>query len=180
MRQILKMLACPIWVTMTWGVVFLLCGCDKEKVSNQTSLDSVEPEICLKQHLGLSAPESAENVKCHVEALMVKWLYARLDIPCNDLPDLLLREPLNRLPRLSRNPDLLRQLQVNASQIWWWQKSEGENIAVSQSTWRKSGKSSDWQCTLSVCTEQSTETVTVYLQYNEEPVSHDTAPEHNE
>ena len=134
-------------------------------------LGSVAPEACLKQHLGLTVPESARNVKCSVEAIMVKWVYARLDVPRNDLPGLLLQAPLNRLPPPSRNAELLRQLQVSASDIPWWQKSADGAIAVSQSRWRKSGESSDWECSLSLCVEEETDRVIVYVQYYEEPVS---------
>jgi hypothetical protein len=102
---------------------------------------------------------------------MLKWVYARFDIPLSKLPVLLHGEPLDRLPDLFEDSSLVKQLQVNASDIPWWQESMDENAKVSQTTWRKSGNKSDWECTLSLCVEQDTEVVTVYLQYHEEPLS---------
>jgi len=166
-----SMLAWLICLAIAWGAVFLLCGCDKEKRGRGGPLGSVTAETRLKQHLGLIVPDSARNVKCHVEALMVMWVYARLDVPHSDLAGLLLQAPLNRLPRPSKNPDVLRELQVNASEIAWWPKSADGNVAVSQSTWRKPGKSSDWECTLSLRLDEQTERVVLYVQYSEEPVS---------
>ena len=167
-----RILSWSICLVVAGGLVFLSGGCEKGTAPDSDRSRSAQPELCLKEHLGLVVPKDARNVRCHVEAMMVMWVFARLDVLPRDLPGLLSSHPLDRLPPLSQNADLVKQLQVNAAEIPWWQVSAGESLTVSRSTWRKSGGSSDWECALSICVERKADVATVYLQYYEEPVSH--------
>ena len=170
MRRIPSRLAWPIWLAIVWGVVCVLWGCENGKGSGRGTSGSVTPETRLKQYLGLTVPESARSVECCVESAMVGWLHARVDVPLSDLPGLLDQAPLNRLPRPTKDPGILRELLVNAFEIPWWPMSADERVTVSQSTWRKPGKTGDWECTLSLRLDERAERVLLYLRYSEEPV----------
>jgi len=179
MLRILSASICILMVCIFAAGAFLFGGCGKGKEERADCGASMPAEICLKQHLGLVLPEDARNVKCHVEALMVQWVFARFDVSPSILPGLLSLHPLDRLPPLSENPYLQKELQVDGAEIPWWQVPAGEGATVSQSSWSKTEQGSDWECTLSICVERRADVATLYLVYSEEPVFPGTATEND-
>ena len=165
-------------------VCFLfLAGCRDAKSPPSTksgaAADSAQPAACLEENLGLAIPETATNVRCRVQAVFVMWLFARFEIPRQELPALLSRSPLDKLPPLSEaDHDVPKNLQSMGPEIPWWDVSTAEGLVGSSVEWREPGtdrgSDSDFRCCLTVCVGETGERpggeATVYILYIEEPI----------
>ena len=161
----------PDWVTFMKQLSLTLClvalGCSRDETRET-------PETCrssLQRHLGLCVPMEARNVECHVEALMVQWVYARFDVPSAALRVLSAQEPMNRLPSFAERPEVWERMAIRATELPWWRTQSGTVVRCSEAEWGKTGGTSNWMCRLDVCVATIDDSwSTVYLQYSEEPV----------
>lgn len=163
------------------GLFFCLCliifsmlpSCQGRR--SQTSQG--DANVLLAKELGIIVPNGAVNVKCSSEALMVKWVYARLDMQASELGSLLKQGVLAKLPLLEQNAEIQRTLEMTANDIDWWRLPEGQLVKVGQSSWRirtPKSWSSDLECTAGVAVAQKADLAQVYIQYSEETVSKNT------
>jgi len=158
----------------------LVAGCTVRRASGQRREAPVSVRTYLEQRLGLRLPASAGNVKCKTEALFVGFLWARFDIPSNELPNVLSSGLLGKLPPLSNDHELYRDLDAYAGQPSWWKLPPEQNVQVSQSSWteprhskrklRSAHGPTVWGCTLSVCVAKAdADSSRVYLLYVSDP-----------
>ena len=168
--QMSRILTCSVWLAAIGGSLCVAGGCRERNVPSKTTRASTPPETRLKQHIGLVLPKEARNAKCYTQALMVQWVYARFDVPLAILPDLLASPPLDRLPILSTNPQLVAKLRVTAAEVAWWDVSANESVTASRASWRRKEKSGNWEYTLSICVDRKADAATIYLQHIKEPI----------
>jgi hypothetical protein len=129
----------PICMTMLAILVCSVCGCKDESTQDQSSMESSDVATrCVRDHIGIDLPETATGVHCHVESLMIKWVFVRFSLPNEVVADVLQRPLMRRLPSFQQDATVAQELNVNASEIPWWNIA-ADAARVSRASWTKSG-----------------------------------------
>ncbi len=154
------------------GVVLSLTGCSESKPKNKA-----KPKKLLRQFTGLVLPQATREAHFHEEALFVQWVFARFEIPKDELCKFFEKNK-NILPEyslLKKNRDLSERLNVAAKELSWWRPEEIKDSPCAERVKRRKGKTSDWILSIAILVKELDKGwVRVYWQSSEEPTARDT------
>ncbi len=157
-----------------WCIVGCL-GCKKDRPLPRPMRTSGPPEKLLHERVGIVLPAEAKNGFAFTESLMALHVYARFDLPTDQLDEFLdAHKALPDASLLQADPDLyagIRDAGKYPSLAWWQLGDRGAGALCAKKEWNaKDTEGDDWGCVMAVCVMRVDEGwVRLYLHYFEDP-----------